>query len=193
MVGREGRHLQRGVDDARDVAAGEEPDPRALLDGLHRNRNRRIDAAGASLRFHLADLHLDRHGAIIAAGEGLEAADGLRFAEIAVGAGIFLAVDGIVERTDESCPVGAVVDIGDAFLCQSLAIQRCKCAESEDGGSKLHGSPPFVVRQPSTTIRRSHSRIRYRHVSPSLRRRGAELRPEASRHGGARRRARATR
>ena len=69
---------------------------------------------------------------------------GRSVAIIAPGAGIFMHVDGIVERTDEALGVGAVVEIGIFGMSKA-----CYCEQSEQKcmSKALHlFTFPFVIR-----------------------------------------------
>jgi hypothetical protein len=108
----EGGLLNRRLDLAGGVAAGEDRDGAVGVCGGDGDRNGAVDAAGGALGGDGAEAELDAGGVLVAADESLVVGDGPIFDEVAPGARVLVPRDGVVVGADEGSRIGAVVEIG---------------------------------------------------------------------------------
>ena len=104
--------LDRGIGEARGVAAGKDMTAAVSAGGADRYRQGIEHAAGGTFRGDAAGGEVDLLGRGIAVDEALQILGRFVVAEIGPGACVFLAVDGVVERAHQSRRIGAVVQIG---------------------------------------------------------------------------------
>ena len=126
LQGPEIRFLRLRVGELCRVAAGENLFAAVLVERDDGNRHVVEDAAGSPLGGQIAGEHIGPGGALIAFDEAFEIFRGLRLAEIAPGAGIFLPVDGIVERSDDCRRIRPVVEVAGLVGRKCLSRQVAK-------------------------------------------------------------------
>jgi hypothetical protein len=129
----EGRRLDLAVDLPQRVAAGKHMFAAVGADRADGDRHGEVDAAGGPLAALAAGFDVDMVGAVIALDEGVEILGRLGVAEIIPGAGVFVAVDGVVERFHHRFGAGAVVQIRRLGLQRRRARQQGQRAEQGCG------------------------------------------------------------